>query len=246
MFAVHGAWWQCWNEKLSFHAAMFIEGGLPIIWVCDSGKSGYFMVQLYKLSGIEALLTKAKGGAEFLLRIQQADGDLSASVFSFDAAKAKAEPVRAANYAGLVCAILLWAALAEVDKDPKWLAAAEKAAEACAQKYMRPGALDFNGGELDVSLRLTPLSVLSQRCDLRRCHVRTSWRTTGSTPSSTAGPAQARCTAAWGSALWRSSRRSRSTSRCCGTPRTGCSPISFCEIPTTGARKTAPYTRHSS
>ena len=77
------------------------------------------MVQLYKLSGIEALLTKAKAGAEFLLRIQQADGDLSASVFSFDAAKAKAEPVRSANYAGLVCAILLWAALAEVDKDPK-------------------------------------------------------------------------------------------------------------------------------
>ena len=52
-------------------------------------------------------LTKAKAGAEFLLRIQQADGDLSASVFSFDAAKAEAEPVRSANYAGLVCAILL-------------------------------------------------------------------------------------------------------------------------------------------
>ena len=48
-----------------------------------------------------------------------------------------------------------------------------EAAAACAQKYMRPGALDFNGGELDVSLRLTPHSVLSQSCDLRRCHVRT-------------------------------------------------------------------------
>jgi hypothetical protein len=67
--------------------------GLPIIWACDSGKSGYFMLRLYQLTQDKALLEKATLGAEFLLRIQQPDGDLEASVYSFDAKTKKASPV---------------------------------------------------------------------------------------------------------------------------------------------------------
>ena len=90
---VDGAWWQCWSKDKGFHAAMFINGGLPIVWACDSGKSGYFMLRLYQLTKDKVLLEKASLGAEFLLRIQQPDGDLEASVYSYDAKQDQSHPM---------------------------------------------------------------------------------------------------------------------------------------------------------
>ena len=77
-----------------------------LLWVCDSGKGGYLLLKIYTLSGSTdaALLRKATDCANFLARIQQADGDLSASIYLLKSGQAQV--FRGPNFAGTCSAVI--------------------------------------------------------------------------------------------------------------------------------------------
>ena len=115
--------------------------------VCDSGKIGAFYLKMHALTpgGDPELLAKAGAAGEWLLRIQQPDGDLTGSVFNSNTGNV----TKPSNFAGGVCAVLLWAELYNATREDRWLTAAVHASEAIVSKWMQPGAYMFCGGELD-------------------------------------------------------------------------------------------------
>eukprot|EP01062_Namystynia_karyoxenos_P068987 TRINITY_DN6416_c0_g1_i1.p1 TRINITY_DN6416_c0_g1~~TRINITY_DN6416_c0_g1_i1.p1 ORF type:complete len:773 (+),score=231.72 TRINITY_DN6416_c0_g1_i1:99-2321(+) len=146
---LHGAIWQAWTADRGMHASWFLgEQFTSYLWVCDSGKTGYFFLRLYELTGRSdrELLRRAEGAGDFLIRIQQPSGDLLGSAFDH---RTGLTPTRPANFAGAAAAILLWAKLYQVTRQEKWLQAAQRCTEAAQKLYLRPGAFQMNGGELD-------------------------------------------------------------------------------------------------
>lgn len=69
------------------HPAAFL-GTQEIFWLCDSGKSGFFFLRMYELTGSTdtALFARAEAAAGFLLRIQLPGGDFAGSVYSVPSA----------------------------------------------------------------------------------------------------------------------------------------------------------------
>eukprot|EP01052_Picozoa_sp_SAG31_P021114 SAG31_NODE_1616_length_7734_cov_3.954813_5_plen_182_part_00 len=98
--------------------------------------------------------------AEFLLRVQQPNGDFLASVFD---ARTSAV-VRGPTFAATTSAILLWAKLFEVTGDKTWLTAAEACAAAVSRNYLSPGEFQIDGGELDNVMTKNHLHANSAGC----------------------------------------------------------------------------------
>ena len=95
--------------------------------------------------GDAELLAKATAAGEWLLRIQQPDGDLTGSVYNSD----DGNVTIGSNFAGTACAILLWSDLFKTTGNVTWLVAAERAADLVRGKWMVAGSYRFCGGELD-------------------------------------------------------------------------------------------------
>ncbi len=140
-----GAYWMEMDEQGRFHISNWMHLRTPrVVWVCDAAKIGYFLTMLYQETGDEVLLEKAKKASDFLTRIQEENGDLKASVLSEDGSINWPT-----NLAGTSSAVMLWAKLYEVTKNPKYLAVARKAADYCIRTWLSNDRWQPFGGELD-------------------------------------------------------------------------------------------------
>jgi hypothetical protein len=150
--ALQGAFWQCfapWNVSKApnqrtpdpgFHMAHFIEH-VNHVWVCDSGKTGAFLLKLHALTpgGDPVLVTKAEAAGRFLQRHQLPSGDLTGSVYNSD----NGTVTKPSNFAGVVTSILLWAELHNATRDTRWLDAAANAMDWVRCRARPPPALDI-------------------------------------------------------------------------------------------------------
>jgi hypothetical protein len=167
--SLDGALWQAWSPEAGTTELYppSVDFSPPdknksIIWLCDSGKAGYMFLRMYELSGSNdtALLRRATLAAEFLLRVQQSDGDFPASIY--DAKNAAV--VRGPSFAATTSAILLWSKLYEITREVAWLEAAERCAAAVRRNYLRAGQLQIDGGELDNVMTSNHLHANSAGC----------------------------------------------------------------------------------
>jgi hypothetical protein len=142
---VNGAIWMERDEAGDFHISNWMAKDNPkILWVCDTGKVGYFMCLLYEKTKDEPLLTKAIKAADFLLRVQKDNGDLQGSVFDMNG-----KPTWHSNLGGVTSAVLLWGKLYEMTKDERYLAAARKSADFSHSEWLSNDAWQLHGGEID-------------------------------------------------------------------------------------------------
>ena len=78
-------------------------------------------------------------------QVDAVPGDLSGSVYSTETGNV----THPSNFAGTVCAVLLWSDLYNATGNLTWLNAAERAVAAIRAQWMQPGAYMLCGGELD-------------------------------------------------------------------------------------------------
>ena len=115
------------------------------LWICDSGKISYLLCDLYEQTGDEELLKKAIRAADFLLRLQNNDGNLRAGRIHVSGATAYP-----ANLASNSCAIMLWSRLYEITHDEKLKRAAIKCADYTIKNWLNGKVWKMYGGEWDV------------------------------------------------------------------------------------------------
>ena len=130
------------SEKLEIYGDVFRT---PDLWICDSGKIGYWLCELYEQTGEKVLLEKAKYASEFLLKLQTDDGNLTAGRVHISG-----QVVYPANLASNSCAIMLWARLYEITKDEKYKEAALKCAKYSMDNWLNGEVWKMYGGEWDV------------------------------------------------------------------------------------------------
>ena len=115
------------------------------LWVCDSGKIGYWLAEMSQQLDDNEFLEKAKRAATFLLNLQQEDGNLRAGRIHISGTM-----VYPANLATNSSAIMLWARLYEITKDAKYKQAALKCADYSISKWLNGKVWKMHGGEWDV------------------------------------------------------------------------------------------------
>ena len=143
---VDGAYWMERDEHGDFHISNWMADRYSprTLWVCDAGKVGYFLCLLYEKTGDAVLLQRARKAAAFLLRRQQADGDLDCSVMLQEGAA-----IWPSNLGGVTSAVLLWAELYAVTGEQRYLEAARRAAAFSHREWLSNNRWQMHGGEID-------------------------------------------------------------------------------------------------
>ena len=143
---VDGAYWMERDEHGDFHISNWMADRYSprTLWVCDAGKVGYFLCLLYEKTGDAVLLQRARKAAAFLLRRQQADGDLDCSVMLQEGAA-----IWPSNLGGVTSAVLLWAELYAVTGEQRYLEAARRAAAFSHREWLTNDRWQMHGGEID-------------------------------------------------------------------------------------------------
>ena len=114
------------------------------LWVCDSGKIGYWLAEMSQQLDDNEFLEKAKRAATFLLNLQQEDGNLRAGRIHISGTAAYP-----ANLASNSCAIMLWSRLYEITKDEKYKKAAIRCADYTMKNWLNGKEWKMYGGEWD-------------------------------------------------------------------------------------------------
>lgn len=114
------------------------------LWVCDSGKIGTLLCDLYELTRDEEVLKKARRAGDFLLRLQSGDGNLRAGRVHISGTT-----VYPANLATNSCAIMLWSRLYELTREKEYYDAAIFCADRTMFLWLDGRAWRMYGGEAD-------------------------------------------------------------------------------------------------
>ena len=115
------------------------------LWICDAGKTGYWLCELYERRQDQDLLRMAKRAADFLFRQQQPDGNLRAGRLHVTGTVAYP-----ANLATNSCAIMLWSRLYEITQEQRYRDAAIRCADYSIQAWLDGKHWKMYGGEWDV------------------------------------------------------------------------------------------------
>lgn len=114
------------------------------IWVAQTGKIATLLCDLFEDTKDRQLLDMATRAAEFLLRIQQDDGNLIAGRIHVGG-----RPTYPANLATNSCAIMLWSRLYEITQDERYRAAAISCADYTMRHWLNGKQWKMYGGEWD-------------------------------------------------------------------------------------------------
>lgn len=115
------------------------------LWISQTGKIGTLLCELYVDTKDEQVLAMARNAAQFLLRIQQPDGNLIAGRIHVNGT-----PVYPANLATNSCAIMLWSRFYEVTQDVTYRDAALRCAQYTIGQWLNGTDWRMYGGEWDV------------------------------------------------------------------------------------------------
>ncbi len=127
------------NDKIGF------IGTSSDIWVCQTGKIGWLLADLYESYKDKELLQMAKKAGNFMLRIQKKDGNLIAGRIHV-----KGSPVYPSNLACNSTAILLLSKLYKITGDKTYKEASIKCADYSIDHWLSGGEYRMYGGEWDV------------------------------------------------------------------------------------------------
>jgi len=128
------------NDKIGF------IGTTSDIWVCQTGKIGWLLADLYERNNKDKeLLEIAKKAGNFLLGIQNNDGNLIAGRIHVNGS-----PVYPSNLACNSTAILLLAKLYKITGDKAYKEASIKCADYSIDHWLSNGEYRMYGGEWDV------------------------------------------------------------------------------------------------
>ncbi len=123
--------------------------GCNDLWVCDTGKIGYWLADLSMKLHRPDYLEMARKAADFLLRVQREDGNLKGGRFHISGTL-----IYDSNLATNSCAMLLWAKLYEITHEEKYLTAAKRDAEYTVVHFLNGRKWLCNGGEWDASANI--------------------------------------------------------------------------------------------
>lgn len=115
------------------------------LWICDSGKIGYWLAEMSVQLDDDLFLEKSEGAAAFLMGLQRADGSLRAGRIHVSG-----KPVYASNLACNACALMIWARLYEITGRELYRDAAIRCADYTMAKWLNGRVWKMYGGEWDV------------------------------------------------------------------------------------------------
>ena len=114
------------------------------LWMCDSGKIGYWLCELGVKLGRDDLLDMGQKAGDFLLRVQQEDGNLKGGRLHISG-----KPVYESNLATSGAAVAVWGKLYEITKEEKYKIAAVKLTDYVVEHFLDGTRWRCKGGEWD-------------------------------------------------------------------------------------------------
>jgi len=114
------------------------------LWVCDSGKIGYWLCEIGGWLDRPDLLKMGRKAGDFLLSIQLEDGTLKAGRIHISG-----RPVYTMNLANAGAAVAVWSKLYEITKEEKYKSAATKLTDYSIEHFLDGTHWRCRGGEWD-------------------------------------------------------------------------------------------------
>lgn len=114
------------------------------LWVCDSGKSGYWLCEISRWLDRPDLLQMGRKAGDFLLSIQLPDGTLRGGRIHISG-----KPVYPMNLANAGAAVAVWSKLYEITKEEKYKTAATKLTDYAIEHFLDGTHWVCKGGEWD-------------------------------------------------------------------------------------------------